>query len=426
LELVRDIAEAFFHAATPIEVYRLALARVTPLVSASFSSVFLRDESDAELLRLVCAHNWPQASARYLGQLRIRVGRGPTGRAVGEGRAIEVADVFADVALRDWWEPARELGFASLISVPLEKAGAPMGAVSFYYAETHTFNDDERALLELIGEQLSLTSERASKLEAVQLANESLRHQVEELSARVGRSEEVQRMKTEFLANVSHELRTPLTAILGYSYLLREGQAGPLSAQQASTVGRIDAAANVLLRLINDLLALTELRLGRTLAVVAAADAVQLARRAAQLQEVPAHIRFSLESAEDSVPIETDAEKVLKILENLLSNAFKFTQQGEVVLSVRRLGFGELERVEWIVRDSGVGIPREERPAIFDEFRQVDGSSTRLYGGTGLGLALSLQLAHQLGGEILLESEVGIGSTFTLRLPTHREAGAPV
>jgi signal transduction histidine kinase len=423
---VRDIAEAFFHAATPIEIYRLALARVTPLISASFSSVFLRDDVDSELLRLVCANNWPQASARYLSQLRIRVGRGPTGRAVAEGRAIEVSDIFADVALRDWWEPARELGFSSLISLPLEKAGEPIGAVTFYYETTHHFSEEERGLLGLIGEQLSLTAERATRLEELQLENRSLRRQVEQLTAQVGRSAEVQRMKTEFLANISHELRTPLTAILGYSYLLREGQAGPLSEPQANTVGKIDAAATVLVQLITDLLALTELRLGRATVHVASDDAVRIARRAAQLQDVPAHIRFTVESAEEQVPVDTDADKVLKILENLLSNAVKFTQRGEVVLSVRRLGFGGMEHVEWCVRDTGVGVPREELSAIFDEFRQVDGSSTRLYGGTGLGLALSLQLAQQLGGEIRVESEVGIGSTFTLRLPTHREAGTAV
>jgi signal transduction histidine kinase len=125
---------------------------------------------------------------------------------------------------------------------------------------------------------------------------------------------------------------------------------------------------------------------------------------------------------EERVPIHTDAEKVIKILENLLSNAFKFTTQGEVVLSVRRLGFGEMERVEWSVRDTGVGIAREQLSTVFDEFRQVDGSSTRLYGGTGLGLALSLQLARYLGGEIMAESEAGRGSTFTLRLPSLTKA----
>ncbi len=416
LELRRDIAEAYFNAQSPVEVYRLVLARVTPLISASFSSVFLLDPNEDELLRLVCAHNWPQSSARFLGQLRIRMGRGPTGRAVAEGRPVEVRDVFADVSLRDWWEPARELGFAALISLPLE-SGRRIGAVSFYYDQPHDFNDEERALLSLIARQLSITAERAGQTEELQIENQQLRDQVQVLSAQVGQSEEMQRLKTEFLSNISHELRTPLTSVLGYTYLLLEGQNGHLGDSQTVALRKIDASANLLLQLINDLLALTELKLGRAEVVAIPEDAVLIARRAAEKAEPSALIRFSLESAEERVPIQTDVEKVLRILENLLSNAFKFTQQGEVVLSVRRLGFGDQQRIEWAVRDTGIGIPRELLPTIFDEFRQVDGSSTRLYGGTGLGLALCLHLTRLLGGEILVDSEEGRGSTFTLRFP---------
>jgi signal transduction histidine kinase len=419
LELRRDIAEAFFNAHTPIEVYRLALTRVTPLVNATFASVFLRDEAEPELLRLVCAHNWPQASARHLGQMRIRVGRGPTGRAVAERAAIEVADVFADISLRDWWEPARELGFISLISLPLVAADVVIGAVSFYYSAAHEFADDERRLMALIAEQLSLTSDRAARQEELRQTVDALRGEVADLSARVGEAEEVQRLKTEFLSNISHELRTPLTSILGYAYLLLEQQNGQLNEAQIGALKKIDYSGSMLLQLINDLLALTELKLGRTEVIAAPVDAVLLARRAAEIVPPPVtdQVAFRIECAEPRIPVHTDAEKVVKILENLLSNAFKFTGSGEVLLSVRRHGMGSMQRVEWSVRDTGIGIPVEQLGAIFDEFRQVDGSSTRLYGGTGLGLSLSLQMARLLGGELLVESTPDSGSTFTLRLP---------
>ena len=123
LQVVADIAHAFLSAAHPIEVYRMALARVTPIVGASFSSVFLRDPADPTLLKLECAHNWPQSVARYLGQIRVRQGRGPTGRAVASSSPVEIADIFADPGVREWWDPARELGFASLISLPLAAEG---------------------------------------------------------------------------------------------------------------------------------------------------------------------------------------------------------------------------------------------------------------------------------------------------------------
>lgn len=161
LEVAREIADCFLTAATPVEVYRLALVRVTPLVDASFASVFLRDATDPRLLRLVCAHNWPQSAARFLGEMRIMEGRGPTGRALGSGQAVEVADVFASMEMEEWWEPARELGFTSMISLPLQTGGEAFGAVSFYFRAERSFSDEERALLGVVAHQLAATAERA-------------------------------------------------------------------------------------------------------------------------------------------------------------------------------------------------------------------------------------------------------------------------
>lgn len=158
LDVAREVGRAMLAAATPVEVHRLALARLTPLVRASFSSVFQRDPVDASLLKLTCAHNWPQSSARYLSQLRLRVGRGPTGRAVAEAAPVEVPNVFDDEALRTWWEPAREIGFTSLISLPLKSGSEVTGALTFYFAAPRTFADDERRLLMLIADQLALTN----------------------------------------------------------------------------------------------------------------------------------------------------------------------------------------------------------------------------------------------------------------------------
>ncbi len=131
-----------------LEAYRHALARITPAVGASFASVFVRDRRDPRLLRLACAHNWPQAAARWLGDLRIMEGRGPTGRAVGRNRSVEVPDVFAEPSLTEWWDPARELGFASIIALPLAREGKAFGALSFYFAESRVFAENDRAILD--------------------------------------------------------------------------------------------------------------------------------------------------------------------------------------------------------------------------------------------------------------------------------------
>jgi signal transduction histidine kinase len=414
LDVAREVAHAFVSATTPVEVYRLALARLTPLVRASFSSVFERDPHDETLLKLTCTHNWPQASARYLGQLRIRVGRGPTGAAVADRRAIEVSDVFADPALREWWDPARELGFTSLIALPLRTTGEATGAVTFYFEEHHVFDDDERHVLMLIADQLAVASARVAVIGQLHQELQEIRAENQKLRSQVGLGTEATRLKDEFLSNISHELRTPLTAILGYADLLKGGQVGDLADRQRVLVSRIDSSAHVLLRLINDLLELTQIRLGRTTANPAPDDAVLLARRA--LEEAgpaPPQVKVHIVSEYDRLPLVTDGDKVVRILENLLSNALKFTAHGTITLQVRV----NSDRVEWVVRDTGIGIARAQQDRIFDEFRQVDGSSTRLYGGTGLGLALSRALAGLIDGKIAVSSEEGKGAEFVLSVP---------
>jgi GAF domain-containing protein len=138
-----------------VEIYRTALARITPSIGASFASIFLRDADDPSLLRPACAQNWPQSSARFLGDLRIREGRGPTGRAVSTGAPVQVLDVFEDPALRDWWDPARELGFVSMIAVPLIRDGVVVGAVSFYFAERQESPWREDDLVARVARELS-------------------------------------------------------------------------------------------------------------------------------------------------------------------------------------------------------------------------------------------------------------------------------
>lgn len=422
LQIAGEIAQAFLTATRPLEVYRLALARVTPLVDASFSSVFLRDANDPTLLKLVCAQNWPQSSARFLGQMRIRVGRGPTGRAVAEGVPFEVEDVFAEPGLREWWDPAREMGFTSLISLPLRREGEVTGALTFYFEGAHRFEEPERVLLTIVTDQLAATAERAQLMERLQTSTERLERENADLVRRVREAEEARRLKTQFLLNVSHELRAPLTSILGSADVLAEDPAGRLSAPQRATVEKIGSAAGILLRMVGNLLELSQLKMGSLTLEEGPQEALALAEQASAEACVAEGVSFRIEHPDGPVPFTGDGEKIGRILENLVSNALKFTTRGEVVMTVRRIPLimpaqGRHAVVEWEVRDTGIGIPAEDQPWIFDELRQVDGSSTRLYGGSGIGLALSRALAHLLGGDIVVDSHEGVGSTFTLRLP---------
>jgi signal transduction histidine kinase len=357
--------------------------------------------------------------------MRVRVGRGPTGRAVAESRPIEVQNVFAEPSLREWWEPARELGFVSLISLPLRAGGETTGALTFYFDVAHEFDESERHLLTLVADQLSVMSSRAESVDELRQELERTRAENEALRKRLGEGEESKRLKDEFVSNISHELRTPLTSILGYANLLTEGQAGELDEPQLAALSRIENSAQVLLRLISDLLELSQLKLGRTELNVGPDDAVNIARRALESAGTPPPgVEVTLEAASERLPMMVDGEKVAKVLENLLSNAYKFTAEGAVHVRVRSVTDDGGPAIEWLVEDTGIGIAREQQDAIFDEFRQGDGSSTRLYGGTGLGLALCRRLARLLGGRITVRSEPGGGSEFRLVLPVRARSSS--
>ena len=371
------------------------------------------------------AWNWPPGYAAFLGEMRVRLGAGPTGVAAAENRVVEVHNVFADPALEDWWEVAHELGFAASVSLPLVLGGRPEGAITFYFRHPGTPRAHDRHLLRLVADQLSATAEKAHLIENLQQANALLRVQNVELEARYREAEEARRLKGELLANVSHELRTPLTAILGYAFLLRD--AGGLSGDQEAQVGRIEEAGTQLLRLIEDLLDLNNLQLGRMEPRVESCDAVALLRAAMLEVAAPPQLQVRVDAPDAAVPVRTDAVQAVRILRHLVSNAYKFTPEGAVTLRVRMAGgspwsdqarrTGEARhQVVWEVEDTGIGVREEDLERIFDEFRQADGSTTRTYGGSGLGLAISRRLVELHGGTIVVASEPGIGSTFTVGL----------
>ena len=157
---LQEIVHAFRLAEAPEEVFQFALDRVLPLTGASFASVYLVDGA-SELMRLVAASQWPEAYRPWLGEMRVRVGFGPSGEAVSERRPIEVPDVYADAALEDWQEVAQELGFRALAAVPLLTARGVLGAVTYYFARAGAPSADQRALIRLVADQMAVTAERA-------------------------------------------------------------------------------------------------------------------------------------------------------------------------------------------------------------------------------------------------------------------------
>jgi PAS domain S-box-containing protein len=243
----------------------------------------------------------------------------------------------------------------------------------------------------------------------------------QELRSARHEAESASRAKSEFLAVMSHELRTPLSAIIGYEELLFDGITGPVTEGQRTQLARIKASAMHLLSLIDEVLTLSRVEAGREVSHAERVPVLAALHEAMTITE-PLALEKRLELQVKHVPkdieVWADPTKLRQILLNLITNAIKFTDAGSVVLESRKVD----ECVEIMVRDTGIGIAPSDHDRIFDTFWQVEQKSTRKVGGTGLGLSVSRRLARLMLGDLTVDSKLGKGSTFTVRLPSPRKA----
>src|SRR6476646_9867818 len=281
---------------------------------------------------------------------------------------------------------------------------------------------------EELEEKAALLAEQNARIEQKNTEVETARMELEEKAEQLALSS---KYKSEFLANMSHELRTPLNSLLILAKLLSDNQEGTLSEKQVEFARTIYNAGSDLLELINDILDLSKVEAGKMdvnpqqVEPAAVADFVERTFRPVADQQ---SLEFGVK-LEDGLPVSivTDEQRLQQVLKNLLSNAFKFTAEGAVRLTVSpapagtRFGEETLKTAETVVQfqvtDSGIGIPDDKLRLIFEAFQQADGTTSRRYGGTGLGLSISREIARLLGGEIRVASEPGKGSSFTLFLP---------
>ena len=258
--------------------------------------------------------------------------------------------------------------------------------------------------------------EAQSLAEELEATNDELRGALTEADVAKEAAQHANRVKSDFLAVMSHELRTPLNAIIGYGEIIRHELCGPVTSDQQEKLRRMRRSADELLRLINQVLDLERIGAGQEQVVLETAEVGDLLRAtAADVEPLAAErgLTLTITSPDPPIIIVSDVDKLRQILLNLMSNAVKYTERGEVRVSVDQTN-GMLRLV---VQDTGIGIQPEDRHHIFEPFWQADQRLTRRVGGTGLGLTIVHRLTQLLGGEISVESTPGQGSTFTVRLP---------
>ena len=396
-------------------VFDAILARARELCAARFGHLLLLD---GHTWRPAALHNVPKAYEEYW---HSAPAVGLPGTLLWHLRERKQAFLLEDARLGEAYRARIPLAVATvelggartLLGVPLLKDGQVIGAIVLYRTEVHPFDDQQIALLSGFAEQAVIAIENTRLFEEVQARTRELAKTVEEL-------ELASQHKSQFVANMSHELRTPLAAILGYAELMQEGFYGQLSDKSLDALTRIRSNGKHLLGLINTVLDIAKIESGQfklNLGEYALDSVVETVRAATESLAETKKLAFKTEVG-SRLPIGLgDEQRLTQVLLNIVGNAIKFTDAGEVCVSARATS----AHFAVSVADTGPGIPEGERQRIFEQFHQVDSSNTKAKGGTGLGLAIAKQIVEMHGGRIWVESAVGKGSTFLMELPIRAE-----
>ncbi len=437
----------------------LFISKITPMVGASYGIFYIRKGNTFQPIAGY-AHQGPEVF-----DISFCEGEGIVGQAGKEKRMIEVTDVANDYKISSG---IGQTPPKTIIVVPAEFEGKVTAIIEL--ASFKPFSNAEKALLKqaanhigitvnsvsgrmkiehLLKESKALTEELQSQSEELQLQHEELLSMNEKLGEQYKTSEQKTKdlnktkleleekakqlelnstYKSEFLANMSHELRSPLNSLLILAHLLAENEQRNLTDQQLTFVETIYKSGNDLLHLINEILDLSKIESGKidiSLENVKIKDLAHYAKQQFEQVAKQKGLIFSVK-LDRSLPekIKTDSQRLQQVIHNLLSNAMKFTEKGEVTLHIFNSPYkqsDEHKTLAFKIKDTGIGIPPNKQNLIFQAFQQVDGTTSRKYGGTGLGLTISQEIAQLLGGEIKVESELGEGSTFTFFLPIYNE-----
>jgi signal transduction histidine kinase/putative methionine-R-sulfoxide reductase with GAF domain len=348
------------------------------------------------------SYGFPAEYTKYVMDYPISAGRDTAvGRVLLDSKIAHIPDVLADPDY-GFAQGQKLGGFRSVLGVPLLREGMPIGVLLLLRHEARPFTEQHIALASTFADQAVIAIENVRLFDEIQDKSRQLA--------------EASQHKSQFLANMSHELRTPLNAILGYTELIADGVYGEPTAKMLDVLKRLESNGKHLLGLINDVLDLSKIEAGQLkldLAEYSIQDVAQTVYSAVEPLAADKKLVFKCDVA-PNLPIgHGDGRRLTQVLLNLVGNAIKFTDTGEVVIKADASN-GTLNLS---VRDTGPGISSADQGKLFQEFQQADNSITKQKGGTGLGLAISKRIIEMHGGKIWLESAVGKGSTFFVTLP---------
>ncbi len=362
-------------------------------------------------------------AVRMLHESQLRMGEGAVGQAAALRSVVQIPDVEQDPSYRKR-DIIQRFGFRALLAVPLLREDSVIGALVVRRKTAGEFPDSVVTLLQTFAGQSVLAIQNARLFQEVREKSQQL--------------EVASQLKSQFLANMSHELRTPLNAIIGVTEMLQEDARDLKREDDLEPLERVLRAARHLLALINDILDLSKIEAGKMdihIESFAIAPLIEDVVQTIGTMAAKNGNEVVVNCAPNIGTMRADQTRIRQALLNLASNANKFTERGTVTIGAKRATEAGREWVTMAVTDTGIGLTPEQMGKLFHEFVQADASTTRKYGGTGLGLAISRRFCQMMGGDITVASELGRGSTFTIRLPAEvgvvqpaaavREAAAP-
>jgi signal transduction histidine kinase len=410
LSVLNTIGNAVSQSLDLQKILKEALEKIAETLGFDASWIYLHEASAAEL-HLSAFHGLSEEMTRAMARRSVKMGVSGVVFETGERLVFEDVQTDGGYSKLSSTGKVQSLGFTTAAGFPIRAKEKIIGTLHVVNKKKRQFAPEELQLIESIAQEIGVAVDNARLFDEVNQKSAELVKLNQQL-------ESANRAKSQFVAAMSHELRTPLNIMIGNADVTRDGLFGELNPEQANALEKISRYGRILMKMINDVLKLSRLDAKKNsleVSSVAINDIIAYAKAHVEQVNRDHHLEVHWDIDNDMPTIVTDAMKLEEILQNLIGNAFKYTPSGRVEVRIRNLQ--ELDRIEFSVADTGIGIGPSDLERIFDEFEQVNGSKTQVSSGVGLGLSIVKKYLDLMKGDIRVESAPGEGSTFVFSLP---------